>query len=186
VKRGLIFSLYSPKRDKLHKELEKSIDSDLVNFDLLKLPMAQQRRFMAPDNAAGYDYARDNGYEFVTRIDDDDLIVPGALTLFMSILDENPSLSGCGGEQVQFYGNPPVYTLPQNPRVSYDKRNHLFHGVTLHRTDRVYPIVDQWRTEEGYDIHRSLIRKMMHDKHTFGYVESPTSYWRRRYNDKNY
>jgi hypothetical protein len=141
---------------------------------------------MAPENAAGYDYARQEGYEFVARIDDDDLIVPGTFTLLKDLLDKDPALSGCGGEQVQFYSNPPQYLLPTDPSTAYNKFYVHFHGVTLFRTESLYPTVDWWRERNGYDIHRNLVRKMMSDGHVLGYVKEPISFWRRRDKNNNY
>lgn len=189
MKRGLVFSLYSPGREQLHKELEDSLEKDLVNFDFIKLPEAPDRRFMAPENAVGYDYARDKGYEFVARIDDDDLIVPGALSLFMKLLDENSELSGISGGQVSFYGEVPSYTLPETPTLNYKKYEDFFHGVTLYRTESLYPVVDDWRLRPGYDIHRGLVRNMRfnkHKKHTLGFIEETTCFWRRRDKNNNY
>ena len=185
-KKGLIISIYSEDREEHQHELETSLSKDFENFDFLKLDSADTIYESPQVIAEGYDYAREHGYEFVGRIDDDDLVVPGAYTLLMKLLHAKPKAHGFSGVQKQFKGSPRPFELDQNSSISFNPYYHYFHGITLYRTTALYPTVDQWRDMLVRDQHRLLAKMMMQSGKTLGFINTPISYLRLRDSEGNY
>ena len=180
AKRGLIFALYSPGRELHQKELEASLTKDLVNFDFITFSPADSIANIAREVTKGYDYAIEHGYEFVARIDDDDLLVPGALTQLMEVLDQNTTLSGACGKQISFTGTAPKYTLRAAPEVTYNISWANFHGVTLYRPKALYPVLNTWK-EVPHSIHHMVLVKMMiRNGHYLGHIDTPSTLYRRK------
>ena len=183
IKQGLIFALYSPGRELPQKELEASLTTDLVNFDFITLPPADSIANIAKESTNGYNYAIEHGYEFVARIDDDDLLVPGALTHLAKVLKHHTMLSGVCGKQLRFRGAAPDCILQPVYSLFHDPHYHRFHGVTLYRTLAVPAALENWQNVANCDPHRKMVKIMLELGHTLGYIDSYMSYFRLKKTD---
>jgi len=186
MKKGLLISLYSPGREQYQAALEKSLEQDLVNFDILKLPAANNRDEITEAFASGYDYALENGYEYVGHIDDDDLVVPHGLTLLLKLLERKPKAAGFGGRQIGFRKEVPTMSVDPSAQILFDQHHHYFHGASVYRTKELYPTVNNWRSLKIRDQHRTLAKMLMDKGKTLGFTNSPISYYRLKDKNGNY
>lgn len=186
MKKGLILSIYSPGRESLQHELEASLHKDLENFNFLKLDPVSSVYEVSSRIAEGYDYALRKGYDFVSRIDDDDLVVPGAFGLLATLLNQKPKAMGFSGRQIAFRSEKPNHQISKDAQLLFNPHYYNFHGVTLYRTQELYPIVNEWRNIQQRDQHRSLAKMLMEQNKTLGFTNSAVSYYRLKDENGNY
>ena len=137
---------------------------------------------LIPGVAGDVGIGRWNGYhtgdaEFVSFVDDDDVVIPGIFEKCYQALDENPDAIGVHTREWIYESGAMTLSQIPNPNWTWDRYFFFVHHVVVYRMERVMPYGDAAKEcKVGFEHFMNM--QIMMDGHRFHYIEDVGYIWR--------